>query len=38
MVLRDVTQRSLVVATDVLDKAAMSIFRAEGASKFLETK
>ena len=38
MVLRDVRPRSLVVPTDVLYKAAVSIFRAEGASTFLESK
>jgi hypothetical protein len=35
--LREVRQRSLVVTTDVLYKAAVSIFRA-GASTLLETK
>jgi hypothetical protein len=36
--LKDVRLRSLVVATDVLHEAAVSIFRAEGASTSLETK
>lgn len=38
VVLRDVRPRSLVVATDVLYKAAVSVFKAEGVSTFLETK
>jgi predicted alternative tryptophan synthase beta-subunit len=38
VVLRDVRTRNLMVATDVLYKAAVSIFRAEGANTFLETK
>jgi hypothetical protein len=38
VVLRDVKAHRLMVVTDVLYKAALSIFRAEGASTFLETK
>jgi hypothetical protein len=38
VVFKDVRPCSLVVATDVLHKGAFSIFRAEGASTFLETK
>jgi len=37
VVLRDVRPRGLLVAIDILYKAAVCIFREEGASMFLET-